>query len=56
MCSTCDPIALRSTKRKHLVYYAFDLLDKDKSGEVDQSDLVRSRQRRSVSCSLYNHA
>ena len=35
---------LRSTKRKHLVYYAFDLLDKDKSGVVDQSDLVRALQ------------
>lgn len=31
-----------STKRKHLVYYAFDLLDKDKSGEVDQSDLAQA--------------
>ena len=24
------------------MYYAFDLLDKDKSGEVDQGDLVRA--------------
>lgn len=31
-----------STKRKHLVYYAFDLLDKDKSGEVDQKDLAQA--------------
>merc|ERR1712100_61567 len=31
-----------STKRKHLVYYAFDLLDKDKSGQVDQKDLAQA--------------